>query len=230
MDVKRSPVVRACRWIPLLLLAGLPCGAQVWVGVGAGTRGAEVEISDQFAPLWGVQADIAGFSLGVNNLKVADNLYDASVHLLSGRGQLDFHPFANGFAISAGIIQDGNSASGHTVPIDGRVSLGTLRLPVALVGSLAAKVDYSPIAPALSLGWSSFGRHGFGGFVNAGAFYQGKPRVRLTLDLPQGSPLNNPATQPFLDAALAIEASRVEAKIDRYRVYPILDFGIGYRF
>jgi hypothetical protein len=230
---KRLPqlAARGWLWLTIALLFSAPGQAQLWVGVGAGTRGAELALGDTLAPQWGVRADVAGFDLSRNDLHVADNRYDASLRLLSGSALVDWQPFANGFRLSGGIVLDGNRATGQTVPApDGTVTLGQARIPVALVGSLSGKLDYSPVAPALSIGWASTGRRGLGGFVDIGAFDQGRPRVTLTPEIPPGSPLNEPAARALVDTDLATEVSRIHSRVDRYRVYPLLDFGLAYRF
>jgi|HubBroStandDraft_3_1064219.scaffolds.fasta_scaffold01386_5 hypothetical protein len=63
-----------------------------------------------------------------------------------------------------------------------------------------------------------------------GAFYQGRPRVTLTPELPPGSPLNDPVARRLLDALIAREEAQVQRKVDRYRVFPVVSLGLSYRF
>jgi hypothetical protein len=207
-------------------------GAQTSLALGAGAAGLSLDVGQEWSPELGGRLGVAGFQITRHDLALADNRYDATARLESGRALLDWHPLANGFRLSAGLVLDSNRATGITVPAaDGTITIGRLRLPVGLVGSLAGKVDFAPLAPALSVGWGSRPQpHRLGGFFDLGAQYQGRPRITLTPEIPPGSPLDNPAARALLATQIVAEEDKIESRIDRYRVYPVLQFGLLYRF
>ncbi len=154
---------------------------------------------------------------------------DGGIHRLA----LDYHPFNNGFFLSAGyainnfaLDADGRAASGETVTI------GDTDYTVNQNVSLKGNLDWDN-APTLSLGWGHSPAEGLGFMIEVGAYFTGAPDVSLkgtgTVEDP-----NNPGQ--FLDVSDEIAADiRAEEKnlqddIADYDFLPMLQAGITYRF
>jgi hypothetical protein len=209
--------------------------AQVAASVVAGTMGAGAEVSFSFAPRWSGRLGIAGFDVSRRGEAAGGNRYDAAASLRNGRALLDWYPApgrGGGFRLSGGLVIDDNHITGDSVPpASGVYNIGGVPVPAALLGKLHGKIDFNRAAPYLGIGWgSSPSGHGFGASLDLGAFYQGRPHVTLTPEIPAGSPLNDPVARRLLDAAIAREEGRVQSRVDSYRVYPVLAVGLSYRF
>ena len=61
--------------------------------------------------------------------------------------------------------------------------------------------------------------------VDAGAFYQGKPKVSLTAE-----PLIPGLLPSRFSQDLEAERREIEDDLDSYRFYPVLSLGVSYRF
>ncbi|HVT57216.1 MAG TPA: hypothetical protein VHR45_02355 [Thermoanaerobaculia bacterium] len=220
----------------LLLGAAAPGWSQtggVGVSLKAGTLGIGAEVTLPVAAQLAVRLGGNGFSLSRRGEAAGGNRYDARATLRTGTALLDWHPGGGAFRLTAGAAYDGTKVEGDSIPpASGFYNIGGIAVPVALVGTLHGKVDFNSLAPYAGLGWGSrpAAGGGFGGFLDLGVIFQGRPRVSLTALLPAGSPLANPALRSILDAELAREAARIESKIDRYRYYPVLALGVSYRF
>ena len=210
-----------------------PAAAQLAIDVQAGTLGIGGGLEWPLAPVLAVRVDGSAFRSGGHDERAGDNRYQARLDLGSAAALLDWHPTGGGFRLTAGALYDANRLEGDSVPAsDGTYTIGNLRLPASLVGTLHGKVDFQSFAPYLGIGWGAAPRAGagFGGFVDLGVAYQGRPRVTLTPEPPPGSPLNTPLAMSLLAPELAREEAKIESKIDGYRYYPVLTAGVSYRF
>ncbi|MGH7947561.1 MAG: hypothetical protein ACREF9_21520, partial [Opitutaceae bacterium] len=80
------------------------------------------------------------------------------------------------------------------------------------------------VAPYLGLGWSKAPRQkGFGFFSDIGVMFSGSPSVKLSVS---GTIGNDPAFQ----RDLAQEVKKVNDELDYVKVYPVIRFGVMYRF
>ncbi|HEY3171481.1 MAG TPA: hypothetical protein VGK86_02795 [Thermoanaerobaculia bacterium] len=152
--------------------------------------------------------------------------YDADLKLLSGEILLDLHPGGRGFRISGGAIVNGNEVTAISSE-DAVYTINGVQYPVGLVGRLRGRVDTNDVAPYLGIGWGNAvapgGRWRFA--LDAGAFYQGKPKVSLTAE-----PLIPALVPPRFAQDLEAERRKVEDDLDSYRFYPVLSLGVSYRF
>ena len=238
MIAARAMMAARAAIIVATALAGLaagarPAAAQLTVDVQAGTLGIGGALAWPLAPQLAVRVEGNSFLDLIANERAGGNRYRARLSLNNAAALLDWHPAGGGFRVSAGAVYDGNRLSGDSEPSSiGTYTIGHLLLPAAVVGKLHAKVDYARLAPYLGIGWGTAPRAGpgFGVAADLGVAFQGRPRVTLALEPPPGSPLNTPGVMALLAPELALEAARVEQKIDGYRYFPVLTVGISYRF
>jgi hypothetical protein len=189
------------------------------LGVRAGTLGAGVEGTIGLS-------ERINLRLGANNYTYSfddtydDVRYDADLELKNAALILDWHPFAGGFRLSAGILSNDNGADLEGTPT-GVVSIGDNDYPAAAVGTLNGKVSFKSSAPYVGLGWGNAvaKNKGFGVNFEIGALFQGSPDVEL-------SSTSGLVPQTDLDQ----EAQEIEDDLKNLEVYPVVSFGVSYGF
>lgn len=187
------------------------------VGVTGGTLGIGPEVSVQASRKIGLRAS-ATF-LSVSKEFEGDSLtYDGTAKLKSGGVMVDFRPSGGGFRLSAGARINGNRATAVATPAAPVDIDGTLYTP-AQVGTVTGGLDFKNLAPMLTLGYSDT-HQGLRFSLDAGAMFQGNPRVQ-----------NFTASGGGVSAAdLAAERDSVQQDVDGYKVWPVLQIGLGYNF
>ncbi|HET7605351.1 MAG TPA: hypothetical protein VFK28_04705 [Sphingomicrobium sp.] len=206
--------------------AATPAFAQsspgVSVGVTGGTLGIGPEAAYRFSNTLGVRGN-ATF-LGVGRSVESDDIdYDGDLKLASGGLMLDLHPFGGGFRVSAGARINNNRVSLKATPTSD-VEVGGETYTPAEIGVLSGKVEGNSLAPTLTIGWGGRMTRGVHFGIEAGGMFQGSPRVR---NLTATGML---ASDPEFQASLREEAREIENDIDQFKIYPILQIAVGYRF
>lgn len=219
-----------------LILAGMtaiPAMAQgdatrFRVGVTGGTLGIGPEIAYRLSDRIGVRANATFLSIS-HDFDSDDIEYSGKVKLKSGGVMLDVFPFAGGFRISGGARINGNraraigQATGGTYDIDGNT------YTAAEIGTLRGDTDIKNFAPALTVGYGGGTSNGFFFGAEAGALFQGRVKIKpLTYTGTLASSNSPRAVQLRQD--IEAERASLQDDIDKYKVYPILQFSIGYRF
>ncbi|HXO22078.1 MAG TPA: hypothetical protein VOA87_19345 [Thermoanaerobaculia bacterium] len=226
--------LRAVLALLATLILSLPAvaRAQTAVSVKAGTLGLGVELTHGFTPWLDGRLGVNGFHLSRRSTASGID-YDARADLRTATALLDFRPAGGGFRLTGGLVYDDNSVDGRSrPPASGFYPIGDVQVPVRLLGGLEGRIDFQPLAPYLGLGWSNSlaasGRLGFD--FDLGAVFQGKPRVTLTPVIAAGSPLDNPTARALLAVEIGKEEADVEHDLRRHDVYPVVSFGLSYRF
>ncbi len=203
--------------------AGNDPASTVSVAVTAGTLGIGPEVGFRFADHIGIRGN-ATF-LGVNADYDSDDItYDGKLKLKSFGAMVDVYPFGGSFRISGGARINKNYARLNATPTGSSVEVGDDVYTQAQVGTLTGRAEVKKFAPALTLGWSGSNRRGFMFGIEAGALFQGSVKVR---DFTSTGTLQNNAT---FRASLEDERRDLQDDIDDYKVYPILQASIGWRF
>ncbi|MEA1988813.1 MAG: hypothetical protein U9N57_06360 [Pseudomonadota bacterium] len=139
---------------------------------------------------------------------------DGGIHRLS----LDFHPFTNGFFLSAGYAinnfeLDANGSESGSVTVGNDTFTGDV--------TVNAKFAWDN-APTLSLGWGHSPAKGLGFMIEAGAFFTGSPKIDI-----YGS---CSGTCTGFGDALKDEETKLKDDVADYDFLPMLQAGITYRF
>jgi len=212
-----------------LLLAGsaIPAAAGDFsLGAGASTLGAGAEAGYAFNDRLGVR--LAGYAASISqNGEESGIEYDGDLDLANVGVYLDWQPFAGAFRVSAGWFATDNTIDALGDPgAGGTYEIGGFTFTEEQVGTLRASADLSgSSAPYLGAGWV-WGRDngGLQWSLDLGVLFQGSPTVELTST---GGTLSD---EPELLDALAEEEADLEDDIDKYDLYPVVSFGIGWRF
>jgi hypothetical protein len=138
---------------------------------------------------------------------------------------VDVHPFGGGFRISGGARINKNRVRLEGTPTAGTtVEIGDTIFTATDIGVLRGNVEAKKVAPTLTLGWGGGLTPGLKAGIEAGAMFQGRPRVN---NLEITGPIKGRAD---VQAALLAEELEVEDDIEDFKVYPILQVSIAYRF
>lgn len=214
-------------------LLAAPAWGQVALGGKAGSLGLGLELTVGLSPQWNARLGANGFNYTDNGRKAGHLEYDATAKLRTGTALLDWHPGGHGFRLSGGLVYNDTHIDGTSVvPASGNYVIGGVPVPVSLVGTLSGRIDFDPVVPYLGIGWGNAVMPGrkVGFFLDAGAMFQGKGKVKLTPNIPAGSPLNDPTARAALDILLRQEERDVENDVADYTVYPVVAIGLTYRF
>lgn len=217
-----------------MLVAGASAGpAQAQAG--------RVAIGPRFGTL-GIGADAAvslsrhlAFRTGFNYFSLTrDEGIDGITYALRPRLQtvpllLDLHPTAGAFRLSAGVMINGNQASGDG-DVGQSVFIGDNEYTSAEVQSLTGTVDFRGAAPYAGLGFNSAltgnGRVAFG--FELGVMFHGHPRARLAVVTPLAG-----TAGAQLEADRRLEEEQIQREIDDLPgvidFYPVLEFGLSFR-
>ncbi|MGY2732719.1 hypothetical protein [Sphingomonas sp. UYP23] len=192
------------------------------VGVTAGTLGVGPEIGYRANRTVGVRANATFLSFS-HSVKSNNVRYDGHANLKSGGVMLDLYPFGGGFFLSAGARINGNNGRLRATP-QSTTTIGSTAFTPAQIGTISGRAEVKDVAPQLTLGYGGGLHRGLSFNVEAGALFQGSVRVR---DFVSNGTL---ATDPRFLAELENERLNTQRKVDDYKVYPVLQAGLKYRF
>jgi len=195
-----------------------------------GTLGAGLEYVHPVTAKVAVGFGVNGFSYD-SELEESGIDYDADLDMQNIALTADYHPWENGFRLSAGLTHNGNKFSldgtpkntGETVDINGT------SYDVGEVGSLNASLDFKSIVPYVGIGWGHAPNAGKGWAFDAdlGVLFQGDPDASLSASC--GANLAAVACTELLANAAAEEASFKEDVKD-FDMLPVISLGASYRF
>jgi hypothetical protein len=193
------------------------------VGVTGGTLGIGPELGYRYNERVGVRADAAFFSYDRNE-EIDDIDYDASLDLESFGLMADWYPFGGSFRLSAGARSNGNKLDLLAEPTAAQtVEIGDVVYTGAQIGTLTGKADFKSLVPALTLGWGGKLADGFTMGFEVGVLFQGKPR----LDLVASGPI---ASDPAFQQELADEIAQAEEDAKDFKLWPVIQLHLSYRF
>jgi hypothetical protein len=226
----------ALRRIPLVAAALLPLAAAAQshdLSAKVGTTGPGIEYSwgpAAMADLMPKYAFRANLNWGTYSRRITrgDILYRGTLDFKSTFLLADAYPFANGFRASTGLMINNNKIRARGVPAAATVRINGQTYLASEVGSVDGEVRFERAAPYFGIGWgaSPAGRAGFHFAFDFGVIYQ-RPDVRLTANCGPAVPA---ARCDELRDDLAREEIDVRRDLIEGRIYPVLNFGVGYRF
>jgi len=198
-------------------VAGPAKVARIGLGVTGGSLGIGPEISYALNRNFDIRGNATFFSIS-HGFSGAMG-YKGSAVLGSGGLMIDYHIAGGGFRISAGARINHNKARVAGTPANGATLNGT-SYSAAQIGTLRANADFATIAPTVTFGYAGNLGHGFKLGIEAGAMFSGSAHLKPFTATGVG----------VADADLQAERQRIQDKINPYKVYPILQISVGYRF
>lgn len=217
--------------IALMFLGPPANAANVALGGKVGTLGIGVEAT------FGLGSELAfrlsGSSYSHNEEREIDDIdYRAEARLRSAMALVDWNPNGSSFRLSGGIVYNQNHVTGESLASN-VYEIGNLLFPAAAVGTLDAEVEFDEFAPyaGFGFGWILDPAKRLRLYSDFGVVFQGKPRVSLRANLPPGSPfLDNPLALAILATEIERERQQAADDLSEYQYYPVIGFGLAYRF
>lgn len=192
------------------------------LGVSGGTLGVGPELAYRFSDRLGVRVN-GGF-LNHNDSENLDDIdYDGKLKLNSIGGMLDWFPLGGGFRISLGGRANKNEiglVGAPTTPVE----IGNVTYTPQQIGSLLGTVTTNNFAPMLSFGYGGKLAPGFTLGFELGVMLQGSPKIK---DLQATGSL---ASNQQFQTQLEIERQQAEDDISNFKLWPILQLHLLYRF
>jgi hypothetical protein len=200
------------RAILVAVLAAAAGSAQaVGLGVRAGTTGLGVDFGWGIAPTLGGRIGLSGMNFNTD-FDTDDVRYDAKAKLANLNLLLDWSPLGP-FRITAGFIANNNK-----VDLNGQPTSGG---GFTLTGTVKPDKEF---APYLGVGYGNVWTKGVNFYFDLGVMFQGSPQVALACQ-PAGS-----AQCAAVQGEIAAEQQRVQDELNKFKYYPVLNFGITIGF
>ncbi|THB63412.1 MAG: hypothetical protein D6B27_12240 [Gammaproteobacteria bacterium] len=150
--------------------------------------------------------------------------YDIEADLNNASLLADWHPFSNGFRLSAGIFINNSeisldSSDATTYTING------VEYTAAEAGSISGKIDFNTVAPYLGIGWGNAlnKKSDINISADLGIGFIGSPKVDISAN---GSLANDSDFMSDLDA----EEDSIQDDVDDLNIFPVLTIGVSYKF
>ncbi|MDE0059743.1 MAG: hypothetical protein OXI22_03255 [Defluviicoccus sp.] len=239
----RRPLAALAACALLLSAAILPGAAKagdspIFAAAHGGTLGAGLMAGYDISPAFSARAMASYFAFGTDE-STAGNDYSIDLQLLSLGVMGDWHPFENGFRVTAGGLFNGNKVTMASSAEDLDLAGASYR------GNMEAELGFNAVAPYVGIGWTS-GRadgRGLSFFADAGVIFQGSPKISASgrvegqgstcgFDLSEGGRATVGAGCGLADlrADLESEHADLEDQLSAFNLYPVLMLGVAYRF
>jgi hypothetical protein len=212
----------------LFLLAAL-CMMGTTTSVAADRFGVGVKVGTYgFGADFGVSVnDVVSFRVSLQRADLSlTETYDEVEYdgdfTFGGEGVMaDIYPFKGQFHITAGLFSNRNRAD-LSGTVTEPVEIGDNIYTPAEVGTLSGTIEFDSTAPYAGVGWgnTSRGDNRVRFVFDVGLLFQGSGRID---DLTSSTGLVS-------DEDLATEVATIEDDIKDYDFWPVLNFGIAFRF
>lgn len=193
------------------------------IGAKVSTLGLGAELTTRIIPVINLRFGVNGFPLSFDQ-STSDIDYDVDYDLFSVSAILDWHPFKGDFRISGGVLYNRNeidivSKSASVYPI------GDTRYTSDQVKQVNGNISFNEIAPYFGIGFGNAveKEKGWGFVFDAGIVFQGEPDIELTATGPVTSDLH-------FRINLENEEEDIDDDIEGLKYYPVVSFGITYKF
>jgi len=195
--------------------SGIAQAGNVAVGLKASTLGFGLEATTNVVPsLLNVrlQGNIFNYKKDLTDTGVT---YQSKFKLRTAGLLLDVYPFSGKFRLTGGAYYNDNKFDITSKQI-GTVTVGGTQYNNP---DLNGTVNFNKFAPYIGLGWGDAVSEGspFGFSFELGALYQGTPKTSITSNLVSA-------------ADIAIEKKTLDNAFNKMKWYPVVAFGLNYKF
>ena len=141
---------------------------------------------------------------------------------------LDIHPWQNAFYFSYGAYYSKNKINVNYKPVSGVIDLGEHKYPSMQVGNVDTVINLKRnLNPYFGVGLSSIDSSDKWHFIlDVGAIYINKPIASIHAKAAKGFE----AMQPILDNESKIEEKKLNNSIKKFKIYPVVSVGVGFKF
>ena len=198
-------------------------GSDVGIALRFGTLGVGVEVSKWLVKHVGARVGGTFFDVKFKDRNVKDIHYDIDVKVHAATALLDLYPGARGaFHLTAGL-----SSNPAKLTLTGQSTSGTYQInnhtyTASQVGTLTGTGKFPGVAPYLGLGFGTAARGGRLAFLFDLGVAFGKPKISLTA--------SNASSTPGLQSNLDAQIASTQESANKVPGYPVLSFGLMYRF
>lgn len=150
--------------------------------------------------------------------------FDLDVNFQTAMFLLDLYPFEGGnFRISAGVALLDNELGIDGTP-DGNEEIGDNEYTPEEIGTISGAAEFDEVAPYIGIGYGNAVRPDYSVtfVVDFGVIFQ-------TYDVTITSS-GTAANDPTFQQDLAELQQDIEDEINRFKIYPVINFGIAYHF
>lgn len=194
-----------------------------------GTLGGGLKYVHPLSSKFAVGVGFNGFTIG-DTLEESDINYDADLKMQNISVIGDYHPFENGFRLSAGVTHNGNKFSLSAQPTENNtIEIGDDNFStVDTVESLDASISFKSFAPYLGIGWGHAPKSGKGWSFDAdlGVLFQGSPETSLTASCVD----DTSARCGELQDAVDLERESFQDSTEDFEFFPVITLGVSYTF
>ena len=190
------------------------------VGAHGGTLGFGPDISLSLSPRLTLRGTGNFFSYDLDET-VEGIDYNLDLDLMTAGALIELHPFQTGFHFALGAFYNDNSAGLDAVAGAGS-QIGSFTVPGGQSVGLRGDLDFDEFAPYLGLGWDRTftSRSNWSVSFQAGVLFQSEPNVGLRQT-------SGPAVS---QSDLNAEARSIEDDLELLEFFPVVSFGLNYRF
>ncbi len=212
----------------LLVQPVMAAGYAGGIGIKAGTLGAGAEYVQPLNDYLHVRAGLNWLNWDYD-FDIDDVSYEGELGLQSVSFLADYHPFANGFRLTAGLLYNSNSLDVTAKPKAGTYTINDVKYSASAIESVSGEVTFNSIAPYIGLGWgrdiqsSSHWSFNF----DLGLLYQGDPDPSLNGRCSAALPA---AACAHFQRNLAVEERKLKDDAEDIKLYPVISFGVTYSF
>ncbi|WP_408481578.1 hypothetical protein [Paraburkholderia graminis] len=219
-QVKNAALAAVAAMAGLVALTNTAHAQEIYVH--GGTLGGGIGAALPLNSWTGVHAEFEGLGFS-HSVNVNENEYDGHLKLLQGGLYLDVFPFrSSGFRLTAGALINDDELSAHAVPnAQGNYKIGDDYVP-AVGPAPSATVTLPRVMPYVGIGYGHKPvSKGFGLTFDVGVAY-GRPRTHY----------NVPAIYSMFTTQANIDEQeqKINDKVERYKLYPVVQLGVSYRF
>lgn len=207
-------------------LAALPLSAQTSLSIGAraSTLGFGAEVSKLVSAHLGVRVAAYRYSHEFDRVE-SDVEFNVDLKFKGVSALVDLYPSARGsFHLTAGLLTAPAEVDGVGQPTGGTYDFNGTTYTAAEVGTVNGSVRWDDKMPYVGFGWGTpAARKGGLSFLFDLGVGIGKPTVGLSAT----------SAVPGSTLAADVEAERVDIQkdVDKYaKVYPVISFGLAWRF
>jgi hypothetical protein len=218
--------------IPLVLVLSLFSGAASAQAIAAraGSTGFGGDLSFPVTDHFGLRANLYGGSISHSTTESGVH-YDSRLRFNTAMGLLDFFPRGGRFRLSTGVAYNNNRLDLHARAANssGTIEINDTTYNVSEIGPLTGELRFNKANPYFGVGWGNGSRNlGVGLFFSADlGILIVNPSVRLNANCPSSF---TPARCAQLQNDLREEEQQFKDSWGYHSWYPVLSFGIGYRW